>query len=251
MTGRASWARHARSERRVGSCPRAAGETTPGSPSSCRSSSRLRGRPSTCRSTGCHPVAPARRPACGPTANLRDASTAATCPACGGAGKRVTDPCPDCRGRGVTPSRATVTVLVPAGVETGAQIRVPGEGHSGPFGGPRADLILITRVQDDPGFSRKGHNLHTETAITIGEAVLGGRVPVRTLEGVAELVVPAGTQGGQVLRLRGRGLPRLSGEGRGDLHVTVTIEIPRGIDARTQELFRELGRLLPRPEGRL
>jgi len=188
---------------------------------------------------------------CGGTGSVwRDASTPETCPACSGAGKRVSDPCPDCRGRGVIPGRATVTVLVPAGVETGAQIRVPGEGHSGPFGGPRGDLILVTRVEDDPGFSRKGHNLHTETAITIGEAVLGGRVPVRTLEGVAELVVPAGTQGGQVLRLRGRGLPRLSGEGRGDLHVTVKVEIPRGIDARTQELFRELGRLLPRPEGR-
>src|SRR5262249_32339944 len=98
-------------------------------------------------------------------------------------------------------------------------------------------------------FSRKGHNLHTETAITIGEAVLGGRVPVRTLEGVAELVVPAGTQGGQVLRLRGRGLPRLSGEGRGGLHGTGKTEIPLGSAARTRELFRELGGLLPRPEG--
>jgi molecular chaperone DnaJ len=86
--------------------------------------------------------------------------------------------------------------------------------------------------------------------VTIGEAVLGGRVPVRTLEGVAELVVPPGTQGGQVLRLRGRGMPRLAGDGRGDLYITVRVEIPRGIDARTQELFRELGRLLPRPEGR-
>jgi len=188
---------------------------------------------------------------CGGTGSVwRDAGTQDTCPACHGAGQRVSDPCSDCRGRGVTLGRATVSALIPAGVETGAQIRLPGEGHAGPFGGPRGDLVVITRVQDDPGFSRKGHNLYTEAPVTIGEAVLGGRVPVRTLEGVAELVVPPGTQGGQVLRLRGRGMPRLAGDGRGDLYITVKVEIPRGIDARTQELFRELGRLLPRPEGR-
>jgi molecular chaperone DnaJ len=206
----------------------------------------------TCAATGVRADGPSTRcDHCGGTGSVwHDAGTRESCPACRGAGKRVSDPCPDCRGRGVTPGRATVNVLIPAGVETGAQIRVAHEGHAGPFGGPRGDLVVITRVQDDPAFSRKGHNLYTETSVTIGEAALGGRVPVRTLEGVAELVVPPGTQGGQVLRLRSRGLPRLAGEGRGDLYVTVKVEIPRGIDARTQELFRELGRLLPRPEGR-
>jgi DnaJ-class molecular chaperone len=141
-------------------------------------------------------------------------------------------------------------VCIPAGVETGAQIRVPGEGHAGPLGGTRGDLVVIARVHDDPAFSRKGHNLFTETTVTIAEAVLGARVPVRTLEGSSEVVVPPGTQCGQVLRMRGRGLPRLAGEGRGDLFVAVRVEIPRGIDTRTQELFRELGRLLPGREGR-
>jgi molecular chaperone DnaJ len=190
---------------------------------------------------------------CGGTGSVwRDAAglQPETCPACDGAGQRVSEPCPDCRGRGVRLARAAVDVLIPAGVETGAQVRAPGEGHAGPFGGPRGDLVVITRVHEDPGFSRKGHNLYTEAPLTIGEAVLGARVPVRTLEGPAELLVPPGTQSGQVLRMRGRGLPRLAGEGRGDLYVTVKVEIPRGIDARTQELFRELGRLLPRPEGR-
>jgi len=109
-----------------------------------------------------------------------------------------------------------------------------------------ADLIVIARVHEDPEFTRKGDNLYVEAHITVAEAVLGARVPVRTLEGMAELVVPPGTQNGQILRLRGRGLPRLTGPGRGDLFVTAHVEIPRGIDARTQELFRELGRLLPR-----
>lgn len=190
---------------------------------------------------------------CGGTGSVwRDASAvrAQACPACQGAGQRVSEPCPDCRGRGVRAGRASVSVVIPAGVDTGAQIRVPGEGHSGPFGGPRGDLVLIIRVHEDPGFARKGDNVYTEAVVTIAEAVLGARVPLRTLEGLGELLVPPGTQSGQALRMRGRGLPRLAGEGRGDLYVTVRVEIPRGIDQRTQELFRELGRLLPRQEVR-
>src|ERR1700730_1908580 len=172
--------------------------------------------------------------------------TADPCPACGGIGERVSETCPDCHGRGLRPERATVPVAIPAGVDSGAQIRVAGQGHAGPWGGPRGDLIVIARVHEDPEFTRKGDSLHVEAHITVAEAVLGARVPVRTLEGMAELVVPPGTQSGQVLRLRGRGLPRLTGPGRGDLFVTARVEIPRGIDSRTQELFRELGRLLPR-----
>jgi molecular chaperone DnaJ len=172
------------------------------------------------------------------------------CPACAGSGERVSEPCPDCLGRGLRPERATVPVAIPAGVDSGAQIRVTGEGHAGPWGGPRGDLIVIARVHEDPEFIRKGDSLYVEAHITVAEAVLGARVPVRTLEGMAEIVVPPGTQSGQVLRLRGRGLPRLTGSGRGDLFVTARVEIPRGIDARTQELFRELGRLLPRQGAR-
>ena len=98
---------------------------------------------------------------CGGTGSVwRDtgAITAEACPACRGAGQRVSEPCPDCRGRGVRAVRATVPVLIPAGVDTGAQIRVPGEGHAGPFGGPRGDLVVIARVHEDPGFARKGDN---------------------------------------------------------------------------------------------
>lgn len=177
----------------------------------------------------------------------RGATAPQACPACGGAGERVSDPCPECRGRGARAETATVAVAIPAGVDTGVQLRVPGEGHAGPFGGPRGDLIVITRVREDAAFTRKGDNLHIELAVSVVEAVLGVRARVPTLEGTGEVVVPPGTQSGQVLRLRGRGLPRLSGEGRGDLYVTVRVAIPRGIDARTQELFREIGRLLPAP----
>lgn len=169
------------------------------------------------------------------------------CPGCGGEGQRVTAPCPACRGRGVAPARATLRVAIPAGMDTGSQIRVPGEGHAGPFGGPRGDLVVITRVHEDPVFTRKGDNLHAEVPVTIVEAMLGARIPVRALGAEVDVVLPPGTQSGQVLRIRGRGMPRLASEGRGDLYVTVVVEIPRGLDARTQELVRDLGRLLPRP----
>ena len=177
----------------------------------------------------------------------REGMVPQTCPACDGAGKRISSPCPECRGRGACPETATVAVAIPAGVDTGVQLRVPGEGHAGPFGGPRGDLIVVTRVHEDAAFTRKGDNLYIGLTVGVVEAVLGARVSVRTLEGAGEIVVPPGTQSGQVLRLRGRGLPRLSGEGRGDLYVTVHVAIPSGIDARTQELFREIGRLLPAP----
>jgi molecular chaperone DnaJ len=171
------------------------------------------------------------------------------CPACEGAGERVSAPCRACRGRGVAPALAVVPVVIPPGVDSGAQLRVVAEGHAGPFGGPRGDLIVITRVQDHPVFTRKGDNLYGDLPIAVTEAVLGARIPVATLLGPVDLVIPPGTQGGQVLRVRGKGMPRLTRDGRGDLYLTVRIEIPRGIDARIQELFREVDRLLPeRPQ---
>ncbi len=169
------------------------------------------------------------------------------CPVCEGGGEHVAEPCSACRGRGIRPARAVVHVLLPAGLDTGSQFLVPGEGHSGPFGGPRGDLRVVARVHEDPVFTRKGDNVYCEMPLTIIEAVLGARVRVRAIDGIFDLVVPPGTQSGQVFRLRGKGVPRLAGDGRGDLYVTTRVEIPRGLDARTQELFRELGRLLPPP----
>lgn len=184
---------------------------------------------------------------CGGYGVLWSGSAQATpdrCPACDGIGERVDDPCPACRGRGVASAVARVPVTIPPGVDTGAQLRLPGEGHSGPFGGPRGDLIVSTRVAPHPLFSRKGDNLYCEVPVTISEAVLGARIRVPTLEGAAFMAIPPGTQSGQIFRLRGKGVLRLNGNGRGDLYVTCRVEIPRGLDSRTQELFRELERLV-------
>jgi len=106
-------------------------------------------------------------------------------------------------------------------------------------------LIVITRVAPHPLFVRKGDNLHCEVPVSLTEAVLGARIQVPTLEGSAVLVLPPGTQSGQVFRLRGKGLPKLHGDRRGDLHVTVKVIIPRGLDTRTEEIFRQLERLIP------
>jgi len=138
-----------------------------------------------------------------------------------------------------------VSVTIPAGVDTGSQIRVTGEGSAGPFGGPRGDLIVSTRVQEHPFFTRKGDSVHCEVPISVWEAILGARIRVPTPSREAILVIPPGTTGGQVFRLRGQGLPKLSGAAMGDLYVTVRVEIPIGLDARTQELVRELQRLTP------
>lgn len=205
-----------------------------------------------CRSAGVRPGAP--MVPCDHCAGaglvwMRAAERAAPspCPACGGSGERIVEPCPACRGRGVRPRRDSVGVAIPAGMDTAGQMRLAGQGHAGPLGGPRGDLIVIAHVQDHPVFTRKGDNLHAELCVSIAEAVLGARVPLATLAGPLDLILPAGTQSGQVIRIRGKGMPRLSGEGRGDLYVTAVVETPRGIDARTQELIRELGRLLPEP----
>jgi len=138
-----------------------------------------------------------------------------------------------------------VPITIPAGVDTGSQIRVTGEGSAGPFGGPRGDLIVSTRVQEHPFFRRKGDSVHCEVPISVWEAILGARIRVPTPSGEAILVIPPGTTGGQVFRLRGQGLPKLSGAAMGDLYATVRVEIPIGLDARTQELVRELQRLTP------
>jgi molecular chaperone DnaJ len=154
-------------------------------------------------------------------------------------------PCAACAGRGVRRGVDVVRASIPAGVDSGTQIRLSGQGHAGPFGGPRGDLVVSTRVREHPFFKRQGDGVACELPISVWEALRGARIRVPTPAGEAVLVLPPGTAAGQVFRLRGHGLPRLAGEGRGDLYVAVRVQVPRGLDARTDELVRELERLLP------
>jgi DnaJ-class molecular chaperone len=167
------------------------------------------------------------------------------CPDCGATGARAGQRCAPCQGRGVRRATERVRLAIPAGVDSGGQIRVAGEGHAGPFGGPRGDLVVSTRVREHPFFVRKGDSVHAEVPISVWEALRGARIAIPTPAGTAVLVVPPGTAPGRVFRLRGQGLPRLSGEGPGDLYVAVRVEIPAGLDARTDEMVRDLERLIP------
>ena len=167
------------------------------------------------------------------------------CTQCGASGAGREGRCSACLGRGVRRVAEAVDIAVPAGVDSGAQIRVAGEGNAGPFGGPRGDLIVSTRVGEHPFFRRKGDSVHCDVPLSVWEALLGARIRVPTPSGEAVLVVPPGTTGGQVFRLRGQGLPKLTGESTGDLYVTARVEMPTGLDARTHELVRELARLMP------
>lgn len=167
------------------------------------------------------------------------------CPGCGATGALAGGRCPPCQGRGVRRATERVRLGIPAGVDSGTQIRVAGEGHAGPFGGPRGDLIVSTRVREHPFFVRKGDSVHAEVPVSIWEALRGARIVIPTPAAAAVLVIPPGTAPGHVFRLRGQGLPRLSGEGPGDLYVSVRVEMPEGLDARTDEMVRDLERLIP------
>jgi molecular chaperone DnaJ len=167
------------------------------------------------------------------------------CQACGGTGGDNGRGCAHCQGRGVRRAVELVHVEIPAGVDSGMQLRVPDEGSAGPFGGPRGDLVVSTRVREHPFFHRKGDSVHCDVPVSVWEALRGARIQVPTPRGQAVLVVPPGTAPAQVFRLRGHGLPRLTGDTAGDLYVTVRVDVPSGLDARTDELVRELERLLP------
>jgi molecular chaperone DnaJ len=170
-----------------------------------------------------------------------------SCETCQASGREGSGPCVACQGRGVRRVVDPVEVVVPPGVDSGAQVRVAGEGSAGPFGGPRGDLLVSTRVAEHPFFLRQGDGVHCEVPVGLWEALRGARIRVPTPLGETALVVPPGTPGGSVFRLRGHGLPRLADGTPGDLYVTVRIEVPTGLDARTDELVRELERLLPGP----
>jgi len=167
------------------------------------------------------------------------------CTACASHGSADGGPCGACGGRGVRRALDRVEVAIPAGVDSGMQVRVPEQGSAGPFGGPRGDLLVSTRVREHPFFVRKGEGVHCELPLSVWEALRGARVRVPTPQGEAVLVLPPATQAGQVFRLRGQGVPRPGDDAPGDLFVTVRVDVPGGLDAHTDELVRELERRMP------
>jgi len=169
--------------------------------------------------------------------------TSRPCPDCAGMGSKITHPCPDCGGDGRVRARRTVTVKVPAGVEDGMRLRLSGEGEVGPGGGPDGDLYVEIHERQHPQFTRDHDDLHCRVVVPMTAAALGTEVLLATLDGEENLVVKAGTQGGTVHTLRGRGVPHLNrGVGRGDLYVHFEVETPTKLDADQERLLRELAK---------
>src|SRR5215213_1000866 len=167
------------------------------------------------------------------------------CPDCGGAGKRR-PPCALCNGKGTVPKAETVKVRIPAGVDTGSRVRIPGKGEGGRMGAPAGDLFIITNVGKHKHFTRKGDNIYVKVPITIDEAALGAKIEVPTIEGKAQLKIPPGTQSGAQFRMRERGIPSLRNpQARGDQFVEVQVILPKVISEETKELLKRYAQLNP------
>lgn len=170
-------------------------------------------------------------------------SVSKTCGSCRGAGKIITDPCASCKGNGKVKRVRTISVKIPAGVDSGSRLRMSGEGESGMHGGPPGDLYIIIDVRRHPVFVRKGADIYFGMDITFPQAVLGAEVEIPTLEGLAMLKIPPGTPAGKAFHLKGKGIPRLGGHGKGDEVVIVNIEVPKHITPRQRELLEEFAEL--------
>jgi len=167
------------------------------------------------------------------------------CPECGGSGVQVSQ-CSDCNGEGRVSRNEPVEVEIPAGVSTGTRIRFAGKGDSGRLGGPPGDLYVLTNVAPHRFFRRMGDNIHCTVPITIAEAALGAKIEVPTIDGLAVVRIPPGTQNSQTFRLRDKGSPSLlDPRARGDQYVEVRVVVPRVGDERSKEILRELSKLNP------
>jgi len=166
--------------------------------------------------------------------------TSTTCPKCRGRGQTITSPCGECAGTGRVRRSRKINIKVPAGVEDGQHIKLRGQGDASSSGGPAGDLYVILNVLPHPQFQRRGSDLLQEVPISITQAALGAEIEVPTLNGLARLRIPAGTQTGSVFRLKGKGMPRLQGLGSGDLHVGVRVGTPTALSERQRQLLEAL-----------
>ncbi len=203
----------------------------------------------TCEGSGARPGTTAVRcPDCQGSGEIRrvrqsilgQVVTAAPCRRCQGLGEAISSPCADCGGDGRRVESRTYAVDVPAGVDHGSTLRLTGRGPAGPRGGPAGDLYVHLSVQPDPRFVRDGNDIHADLRVTMTQAALGTTVVFETLDGDESLPVPAGTQTGRLIKLRGRGVPHVRGRGRGDLLVHVVVETPTGLSKSQEDLLRQL-----------
>lgn len=203
----------------------------------------------TCEGTGAQPgTSPSRCPECQGAGELRrvrqsilgQVVTAVPCPRCQGAGQIIDSPCADCRGEGRRNESRTLTVDIPAGVDDGSTLRLAGHGPAGFRGGPNGALFVHLAVAPDERFERSGVDLHATVHVPMALAALGGSVPFDTLDDARDLAVAEGTQAGAVITLRGLGVPKVRGRGRGDLYVHLQVDTPTDLDDEQRELLTRL-----------
>src|SRR5215472_15901466 len=186
--------------------------------------------------------------ACGGTGHVSQTSGRMrfnlTCTRCGGTG-RIRNICRLCGGEGRVRRADTIDVRIPAGVRTGSRVRVPGKGNAGTAGEPPGDLYIITDVQPHPYFDRRGDDIYSSVPITVTEAALGAKIEVPTIDGRSLLRIPPGTNSGQKLRLREKGVPSVRNGHRGDQYVELQVVVPKPHDERVRELLKELQKVAP------
>ncbi len=203
----------------------------------------------TCKGSGAKPgTGPRTCPTCGGAGEIRLTqgffSIARTCHHCQGSGRVVVDKCTDCGGAGGKREEATVEVKVPPGVDTGTRLKLSGEGEPAPVpGGAPGDLYVVVQVREHPVFTREDTEILCEMPISFTQAALGASIDVPTLDGPSKLKIPAGTQSGKVFRLKGKGVPALSGGGRGDQHVRIFVETPTHLSKDQRDLLERFAQL--------
>jgi len=202
----------------------------------------------TCNGSGAKPgTQPVTCSGCGGRGQVRYSqgffAVQRTCPQCGGAGKVIKDPCVTCGGAGRVREEKKISVKIPAGVDDGSRLRVAGEGEAGYNGGPSGDLYVFISVREHAKFQRREYDIHSEQAISFTQAALGAEIRTETIDGEEPLRIAPGTQPGQVIRLRGKGVQYLQSSGRGDHYVHVNVRIPTALNDEQRALLEQYAAL--------
>lgn len=212
----------------------------------CKGTGAKNGRVNTCRT--CGGQGKVQKVMQTPFGNM---ATVVQCPDCNGKGTTYDERCPACRGSGRVNKESKISLSIPKGVEDGMKLKVSGEGNAGYNGGPAGDLYVVVHVKEDKTFQRDGNNLWTGIKVSYPKLVLGGEETVTTLEGEkVVLKIPAGTDAGSVLRIPGKGVPKLNSSSRGDLMVRVAVIIPKSVSAEEKELLMKLDSTAGKKKGR-
>jgi molecular chaperone DnaJ len=201
-----------------------------------------------CQGTGAKPGTDAVScPTCGGAGAVRRSSgffsIQTTCPQCGGAGKVIQNPCDECSGSGRVVEATKVNVKIPAGIEEGMKLRIAGKGEDGTKSGPPGDLYVVVFLKPHEFLERHGQELVMRLPVTISQATLGAQTKVPSLDGEINVTIPKGTQHGNLIRVKGKGVPHLKGYGRGDMLIETHILVPKKISKRQEELMREFAEI--------